>query len=403
MNHRSPRPEADRTVARQSTLRESNLALVIRTCLTAAQPISRAGVAAATGMTRATAARLVDELIAAGVLAESQPTAAGGRGRPGMSIIAGRGFAALGLEVNGTCLAARVIALSGEILAERIEGGDFRASEPAPVLARLGAIAEALLAGTHGGTHLVGVGLALPGLVSTESGRLLIAPNLGWSNVEPRRYLALEIPAGLPISIGNEADYAARATAELAPGRPEELRDFIYLSGETGIGGAVVRDGVVMRGRHGWAGEIGHVTVDPGGPVCRCGSTGCLELYAGRHALLAAADLPETGAVDLTARALDGDPAVIRALERAAWALGVALAVVINIVDIPVIVLGGHLGELSEFLIPLMKGHLQDRMLSSHWVAPEIRAGSPDPVPGATGAAYVELGELIDNPARWIG
>jgi predicted NBD/HSP70 family sugar kinase len=203
--------------------------------------------------------------------------------------------------------------------------------------------------------------------------------------------------------MGNEADLAARTVAETAPGRPGGLSDFIYLSGEIGIGGAVVVAGQVMTGRHGWAGEIGHVTVHPGGPACPCGSTGCLERYAGKHAILAAAGLPvDASPAQLADRARSGDAAARSALEGAAWALGVALAGVINVLDIPAVVLGGHLGQVADLLRPDLERTLGARALSARWVQPTIVAADADPAPGATGAALLELSTVLAHPARWV-
>ena len=148
--------------------------------------------------------------------------------------------------------------------------------------------------------------------------------------------------------------------AESVPGRPSDLSDFIYLSGEIGIGGAVVVDGRGMAGRHGWAGEIGHVSVDPDGPACPCGSTGCLERYAGKDAILTAAGLR---GVVRSGRPRAGGPLRRRPCagcrRRAAWALGVALAGVINVLDIPAVVLGGHLGQIADLLRPDLERHLR--------------------------------------------
>ena len=129
--------------------------------------------------------------------------------------------------------------------------------------------------------------------------------------------------AGLVPRIGNEADLAARTVAESVPGRPSDLSDFVYLSGEIGIGGAVVVDGRGMAGRHGWAGEIRHVTVDPDGPACPCGSTGCLERYAGKEAILTSAGLAASSApADLVRAARSAMPArrMPSAEPRGRWA-----------------------------------------------------------------------------------
>ena len=108
----------------------------------------------------------------------------------------------------------------------------------------------------------------------------------------------------MPIRLDNEATLGARAEADAL--RPDRTLSFLYLSGEVGIGGALVVDGAVFGGRHGWSGEIGHTVVDPAGPLCRCGSTGCLEQYAGKDALMRAAALDLDLPVDAADRGRGG-------------------------------------------------------------------------------------------------
>ena len=389
--------------ARPTSVRAANLALVLRTVCAAVDPPSRADVAGVTGMSRATAARLVDDLVAGGLLDEVERPPTARRGRPATPLAPGSRYAALGLQVDAGLLVSRVLDLRGRVVAERVEDGDFVGSAPAPVLTRLGDLTAGLLDGLPSQVRLVGAGLALPGIVDVAAGVLLRAPNLGWSDQHPGATLARALPADLLPVLGNEADLAARTVAETAPGRGGEHRDFLYLSGQIGIGGAAVLAGRVMTGSSGWAGEVGHVCVDPAGPACRCGSTGCLEQYAGRDALLAAAGLPRGAAPGLLAqRAAAGDQAALRALDIAARALGVALAGVLNVLDIPTVVLGGHLGELGALLCPAVADHLARRVLSARWRRPVIVAVATAPGAGATGAALRVLDHVVTDPARWL-
>src|SRR3954468_3651542 len=146
------------------SLREANLALVLRTVCAAPEPLSRADVATATGRTRATASRLVDELVAGGLLDEGERVTLPRRGRPATPLLPGSTFAALGLQVDAGLLAARVLDLRGRIVEERVEDGDFRNSDPGTTLARLGALVADLRAALPAGLRLVGAGLALPGI-----------------------------------------------------------------------------------------------------------------------------------------------------------------------------------------------------------------------------------------------
>lgn len=247
MNTVSARPAHPRAVAgaTQATLREHNLSLVARIILGATASMSRADVAAATALTRSTVSRLVDDLLAGGLVREVAKVE-GGLGRPATPVVADDRLCALGLQVNATFLQARLVALDGTVLAEEAVDGDFVASDPAEVLPRMGACGARVAAAAGDDRTLVGTGLALPGIVRPEAGLLVRAPNLGWSAVEPAALLAA--PGLGPVLIGNEADCAAIALAQPVPGRREGPQDFIYLSGEIGIGGAAVLDGQVMRG-----------------------------------------------------------------------------------------------------------------------------------------------------------
>ena len=356
-------------------------------------------------MTRATVSRLVEDLLDGEVLSELDQATERRRGRPGTPLgVSSARFVALGLQVNVGYLAAVVVDLTGQVVAERIVPADLRGSRPRAVFARVARLATKVLGEVPQGRTVVGTGLALPGIVSTGSHTLLRAPNLGWSDVVVPPLADAPSFGGSRLAVGNEADLAAATVSLERPGRPGAVTDFVYLSGEIGIGGAVVYGGRPLPGRHGWAGEIGHVTVDPSGPHCPCGSTGCLELYAGKRALLEAARLgADAPPAALEERVRAGDEVACAAIDRAAWALGVALSTVLNVVDVPVIVLGGHLRELADLLSPRVEAVLAERVLSSHWVAPTVVAAQPHAAPGALGAAYRELERVIDDPSAWLG
>ena len=398
-----PLTEAEaRPEPRPSTLRASNLSLVARTVIASSTPLSRSGVAGRTSMTRSTASRLVDELVAGGVLAELEPPVVSGPGRPSIPLGPGGRLAALGLQVNTGYLAARVIDLRGRVISEQMDVDDFMDSEPRETLQRLAGLGEAVLAGVPSSVRLVGAGLALPGVVSVDSGRLLLAPNLGWSDIHPGPLLGEGALRGIAVRIGNEADLAARTVAEVAPGRPAALSDFIYISGESGIGGAAVVDGRVMTVATG-----GRARSATSAWTRRAPGAGVVRRAAWRPMPDATPSLRMPGSRPGRRRAcswIGREPGTNAPSRRssAATALGVALASVVNVLDIPAIVLGGHLGVISELLRPELEHQLQVRVVSSRWVAPTITTAAGDDAPGATGAAMLELDSVLAAPALWL-
>jgi predicted NBD/HSP70 family sugar kinase len=383
-------------------VRASNISAVLHEI--ARQPIapSRADLAHSTGLTRATVSRLVDDLLHAGILTELETPSTGGPGRPATPVaMRPGGVIALGLEVNVFHLAAVALDLSGKVLAQDVQAGDFLASEPEPVLTRLGRMAAEMLGRLRAPTtRYVGAALALPGLVS--DGRLLRAPNLGWRNLDPRPLLDPTGQLGA-VRLGNEATIASWSVARLRPGVAAGPENFIYVSGEVGIGGGIVLDSRPVEGNHGWAGEIGHVCVDPNGPRCSCGARGCLEAYAGHRALASGARLPAmTPAAEILAAAQGASTAARQTLDGAAAALGRAVAAVVNVLDVSDVVLGGDLATLFPALDAGMRRELDEHVLARPWETVTCSAAQISRMAASRGGALSVLDRVMEDPARLL-
>ncbi|MGW6416582.1 ROK family protein [Streptomyces sp. NPDC055055] len=390
-------PKADK-----SGVRRHNLSLVLRTVHEAGET-TRAAVAARVGLTRPAVSSLVEQLLDLGFLVESGKTFSGQAGRPGTVLKpAGTGAAGLGVEINVDYVTVCLVDLTGTDRVRRTERLDNRAAAPV-VLSRAAAIAAEAL-GTADGLGLApaGAGLALPGLVS--GGTVRQAPNLGWNEVEAERLFGEALTAlrpdaaGLPLTSDNEANMAA--LAELWSGTLGDVRTFLHLTGEIGVGGAIVVHGELLRGAHGFAGEIGHLVVDADGPRCRCGSRGCLEQYAGQAALLAAAGA--SGVPDLVRRALADEPRALAALGDAGRMLGRALSGAVNLLDPEAVVLGGIFTRLLPWLAPALAEELSARVVSGLWT-PE--SGRLRPASAATdasrGAAALVLHDVLADPLAY--
>ena len=395
------RTQSPHSGATNQNLRAHNLSLALRHILANPGAINRAGIAAQTGISRATMSRLVDELIATGLVEESDDKlSTGGRGRPTSVLSPASGTViALGLQVNISVLGAYLVDLSGNVLARETLEGDFSGSDPQATLRKLARMGRRVLReGREEGTTFLGSALALPGLVSGDT--LVTAPNLGWKNI-PFDKLTHPLHDLHVTLIANEADLAAFAVAHPRPGVPEGPASFIYVSGEVGIGGGLVINHQPLSGAHGWSGEIGHICVEPQGNVCSCGARGCLETIAGLKALCRAAGLEdESSARELTQ--LAGHSAKAQdALANAGHALGQALAGVVNTVDISQVYLGGLVAETALYLLPTLHEELETRVLQAPWYAPAIDILPSSEDLSLRGGAFQILERILDDPIHW--
>lgn len=395
--------------ADRETVRRHNLSLVLRAVHDQVEA-TRAGVAARVGLTRAAVSSLVEQLLESGFLSESGKTFSGQAGRPGTVLkIARTGVAGIGVEINVDYVSVCVVDLAGTDRVRLVEHLDNRNSAPAEVFDRAARIAaRALGSATEQQLRPVGAELALPGLVS--GGAVHQAPNLGWTAVPAEAPFARALAAlrpgapALPVRSENEANLAA--LAELWFGGLGDIRSFLYLTGEIGVGGALVLDGELLRGANGFAGEIGHVSVSDDGPRCRCGSRGCLEQYAGQSALLRAAGLDEdagaAGVAELERRARAADPAALAALSGAGRALGRALSSAVNLFDPDAVVLGGIYRPLLPWLTPPVGAELETRVVSGLWPAAgtRLRASSPA-ADAARGAAALVVQDVLADPVAY--
>jgi predicted NBD/HSP70 family sugar kinase len=188
------------------------------------------------------------------------------------------------------------------------------------------------------------------------------------------------------VEAGNEANLAALAETAQAG----ELRDFVHVSGEVGVGGGVVRDGRLYAGVRGFAGELGHVVVDPDGPPCSCGGSGCLEQFAGLDVLLRGAGVATVD--ELVEQAGTGSAA----LTRAGQALGIALAAAVNLLDVHDIVLGGVYARLAPWLVPPLQAELAHRVVSP--TPPSVQVSALGPYAAVQGAAGSVVARTLAAP-----
>lgn len=394
--------------AGQAWLRDNNLASITQVLFSSQDEVSRADLADITGLTRATVSRLVDQLVAAGIAEKLPPVRLPQQGRPASPIKPAAGkVIGIGLEVNVDYIAGRAIDLSGRALSDFEIAGNYAGSNPEIVMDSLAEMASAMIGGLRSsGASIAGIGLAVPGIVASPGGHLLVAPNLKWTDVPLSEMLSSRLShlGDIPLTVDNDANFQSALAAHLRPGLQTKDATFIYLVGDRGIGGAIVVDGVTNTGEHGLAGEIGHMCVDVNGPECFCGARGCLERFAGISALLANAGLdPQASTVgDLELLLEGGDKKALAAIETASSALSVALANTVNLLDISHIVLGTGLGRLLPWMEPGLSEAANAMIIGRAVRTVKIDAAASSPLPGCSGGAFVALQRVIDDPGAWI-
>jgi predicted NBD/HSP70 family sugar kinase len=396
-------------LANQRAVRRHNLGVVLRH-VSEHGPRSRATIALETGLNKTTVSSLVTELIGLDLLVERGLEQRGTVGRPGQVVeLSGSGVVALGLEINVDYLAVRALDLTGAERHRSLDVRDNRRVQVRTGLDRLGALATAALEEVQTeGLRPVGATVALPGLVDAARGALLVAPNLGWNDVPVVDELHERLSGPpFPLAADNEANLAA--LAELWEGTARGLSDVLYVSGEIGIGAGIIVGGELFRGSQGFGGEFGHMTIDPGGRPCACGSRGCLETLAGLEQLLETAGLDPADAAtttgsgqpvsDLATRARMGDQQALGALRDAGSWLGIGIASAANLLNFQAVVLGGFFAQLATWLAGPIAQELETHFLASEWGVPRLLPSTLGPEAAVRGAAAASLRRVLSDPA----
>jgi predicted NBD/HSP70 family sugar kinase len=372
------------TPGSQSSLHRANLERVVR-AVRMAGSLTQAEIARSTGLSAATVSNIVRELKDGGTV-EVTPTSAGGRRARSVSLSPEAGIV-LGVDFGHTHLRVAVGNLAHQVLAEESEPLDVDASY-VDGFGRAEALVERLIVSTKiDRTKVIGVGLGVPGPIDVESGTLgstAILP--GWSGINPSRELAARL--GVPVYVDNDANLGA--LGEMVWGSGRGVRDLAYIKVASGVGAGLVIQGRIYRGPGGTAGEIGHITLDESGPVCRCGNRGCLETFTAARYVLPLLQ-PSHGS-DLTMErvvqlAREGDLGCRRVVADVGRHVGSGVANLCNLLNPSRVVLGGDLAEAGELVLAPIRESV------SRYAIPSA-ARRLTVLPGALGGRAEVLGAL---------
>ncbi|MEU6593460.1 ROK family protein [Streptomyces sp. NPDC046881] len=303
----------------------------------------------------------------------------------------------IALDVGGTGMKAALVGDDGATL-HRARRATGRERGPDAVLAGILDFAAELRA--HGveryGEPAGAAGVAVPGIVDERTGTAVYAANLGWRDVPLRALLAERL--GMPVALGHDVRTGGLAEGRIGAGRGADR--FLFVPLGTGIAGAIGIDGRVESGAHGFAGEIGHIVVRPGGAPCPCGQRGCLERYASASAVTeawaAACGDPDADAADCARAVASGDPNAVRVWDEAVGALADGLVTALTLLDPRTLIIGGGLAEAGHVLFRPLRDAVRQRV--TFQTLPTIVPAALGDTAGCLGAGLLAHDLLTATP-----
>jgi len=329
----------------QDLVRRQNRAIIIN-LLRLNGALSRTDIAERAGLAPSCLTRLVRELLAEDVVVEIGKSDSSG-GRPAVLVALNPEYArTIGVKVEHQRILAASVDMTGAIV-ERADVQFDHAPSPGEAVAAIVKLAERLRKG-----RTLGLGVAISGFIDPATGADLYSPILGWEKTPLRDPLAERL--SLPVWVENDVN--ALALAERWYGAGRQFQHFVCITVGEGIGAGVVIQGEIYRGAFGGAGELGHMTIDPDGPVCRCQERGCLEVYASDRFLLEEAErLGFAGIPEIAAAARDGGATAHATFERMGRFLGFGAKNLVNLLNPEAIVLGGERMEEADLFLPALE------------------------------------------------
>jgi glucokinase-like ROK family protein len=403
-----------RSTADQAFLREMNLSAVLRRIFRAA-PLSRAKLAAETGLNKSTVSSLVEDLIERKLVRETGLNSEGA-GRPATLLETNADAGAvIAVELGVDFVGVALTDFRGGMLRRQQIDAEVAEAQQDTLRDTRRLIEETRAYCGERGYRVLGLSFAIPGTVDQEAGLVIYAPNLNWRNVPMHDIFAVD---GMNIHVENDAN--AAAVAEHLFGAAQHARDFILVFAGVGLGGGVYVNNELYRGAGGYAGEIGHTAIkaDPAGIRCRCGKTDCWEVHANQPSILrrveaklaagAASSIPNllserraTLSLAIINEAADmGDSVAISALAEAGEAMGAGFAGLVNAFNPQKIILGGPISIAGAHLLPSITASMGRHAMSEIAAQTEIGISAFGPDASLMGAAAVVVDDILSSPTH---
>ncbi|MEH7180098.1 ROK family protein [Neobacillus vireti] len=341
----------------QQIVKKNNKALVLQLIMDK-EPISRADIAQVSGLHKATVSSLVNELLEEELIFESGPGESSGGRRPVILHFNKVAGYSVGIDIGVNYVLSVLTDLKGNIL---IEKNQSVKRTPYPSIMSIiqnmiQSIIDEMPASRYG---IVGIGVGVPGIVNKE-GSILLAPNLGWTNIQLKN--DLEELFHVPVIIENEAN--AGAFGEQQFGAGQDFQNILYISAGIGIGVGIILNKELYQGKNGFSGEMGHMIIDLNGKPCSCGSRGCWEAYASENALL---ELANSDSLEsLIELAKNRDETALRSFSEIGTFLGYGINNIINTFNPDQVILGNRLSMARQWIEQPIRTTIENHTLTHH-------------------------------------
>lgn len=379
-------------------------------------PISRAQLSKQTGLNPATVSAILGDLIKGHVVKETGIGVSSGGRRPTMLELDSTSYYVIGVDMGTTRVQAGITNLEGVVVHKVSVSfhGKSRSDQIMSIIEE--AINQLLLESTLSKERCLGMGMGIHGLVNSEKGISIFAPAFKWSDIPIQAYF--EQKYGMPVLIDNDA--RVMALAEKWFGGAEQLQDFIFMNIGMGVGSGIYTNGQLIKGARFGAGEIGHIYVKDHAKACYCGKTGCLStvasgpaiaefvvdaIQAGEFSLLRdrwSHKLENITAKDVHEAATEGDELCIRMLDEAGVYIGKACAVMVNVLNPEMIILGGGVSAAISFFDKGLERQLQQEALPDNLKGVQIKRSKLGQNAGIIGAATLLLQTFFDTPHKYL-
>jgi predicted NBD/HSP70 family sugar kinase len=395
---------AKRKTLDSAGVRQRNTTLVLRT-VQAEREVSQADLARRLGLARSTVLAIVEDLLGDGLLRELGHGVSGGGRRPMLLALDDRAYHLVGVDMGASHVTVVVMNLKAEVLARQYRKWSVR-EDPQGTLGLVEElVAKALAESRAGRRAVVGLGVGVPSPVDERTpGQVSPVVMPPWAGVDIAA--RLEARFGVPVRLDNDANLGALWEARWGHG--VNVDNLAYVKVATGIGAGLVFDGRIYRGSRGVAGELGHLSTDNAGPICSCGLRGCLNTLIGTEPLLARARTRKKrpGAYekmdDLVDAALAGDPVAVEAFGYAGRQLGLGLAMLLNLANPALVVLGGSLVRSGELFLGPLKETVSRHSFSENFSQARIVASRLGESATARGAATLVLDAAFEAPLEFF-